>query len=184
MNDSSRRQFLGLTGAAAAAWLGTDPMAFWDAVSAARRASTGGPVQFDVFTAEQAEDLDALAEQILPADDLPGAHDARVVVYIDRALGSFQSQMKDPIIDGVADLNRRGGARYSTLSDARQKELVTEIEETPFFSQIRIAVLVGMVANPAWGGNYDEAGWRMLGFVPRFRWRPPFGDYDAEVMER
>ncbi len=29
--------------------------------------------------------------------------------------------------------------------------------------------------------NFEGAGYKILGFEPRFVWQPPFGDYDAEV---
>ncbi len=59
----SRREFVAASGAAA--WLGKDPDAF--------AAASGESVQYDVLTVQQAQDLDAMAAQIIPTDDLPGA---------------------------------------------------------------------------------------------------------------
>ena len=42
----------------------------------------------------------------------------------------------------------------------------------------RAAVVVGMLADPKYGGNRDKVGWRLLGFEDRFHWTVPFGDYD------
>ena len=74
--------------------------------------------------------------------------------------------------------------RFSELSDPRQIELLQEVEDGAFFQQVRAAVLVGVFAHPDHGGNYDQAGWRLLGFEPRYFWQPPFGEYDAEEMGR
>lgn len=186
--DPSRREFLAASGAAAAVWLGTDPAAFRRALAAARAAVHGQAIRYDVLTDEQAADLDAIGSQIIPTDDaLPGAHEARVVVFIDRALGSFAADQREPLLQGLDDLNRRaaarwpGAGRFAALAGERQHALLREIEDTPFFGQVRFAVVVGMFAHPSWGGNYDGAGWKVLGFEPRFVWQPPFGAYDAEA---
>jgi gluconate 2-dehydrogenase gamma chain len=141
-------------------------------------------VQFQALTPEQAEDLDAVAAQIIPTDDLPGAREARAVVFIDRALATFQSEEKPAMLEGLADLNRRARGRFSGVSETRQRELLQEIEDGEFFAQVRLGVVVGTFAHPSWGGNVDGAGWRILGFEPRYFWRPPFGAYDAEEMGR
>lgn len=188
--DPSRREFLAVSGAAAAVWLGTDPAAFRRALAAARAAVAGQAIRYDVLSDEQAADLDAIASQIIPTDDeLPGAHEARVVVFIDRALGSFAAGQHTPVFEGLDDLNRRAGerwpgaGRFATLTPERRQELLREIAETPFFGRVRFAVIVGMFAHPSWGGNYDGAGWRVLDFEPRFVWSPPFGAYDAEAHQ-
>ena len=172
------------SGALVTAWMGTDPAAFAAALRDARDAARDGQVQFQALTAEQAEDLDAIAAQLIPTDDLPGAREAKAVVFIDRALATFQSEQKSGMLEGLADLNRRAGGRFSAVSENRQRDLLREIEDTPFFEQVRTAVITGTFAHPAWGGNADGAGWQILGFEPRFLWRPPFGAYDAEQMGR
>lgn len=160
-------------------------------MAAAREAEQGEPVRYDVLTANQAADLEAIAAQIIPTDDdLPGAKEARAVVFIDRALATFQAGQKDSLIEGLDDLNGRalerwpGAGRFAELSASRQHELLVEIEQAPFFQQVLFGTLVGTFAHPQWGGNYEGAGWQILGFEPRFVWQPPFGDYDAEEMGR
>ena len=190
MSGSTRREFLASTGALAAAWLGADRKALAAGLAAQRKAAQGGQVPFELLSAEQAADLDAIAERILPADgDLPGAREARVVVFIDRALSGYMADDAETILGGIAALNRglvmRGeSVRFAGLTDQRQIVLLREIEDSDFFQRVRVAVLVGMFAHPSQGGNVDEAGWRLLGFEPRYVWRPPFGEYDAEEMGR
>ena len=92
MTDPNRRDFLASTGAFAAAWIGTDREAFLRALAPVRAAQRGQQVPFDALTAEQAADLDAIAAQILPSDDdLPGAREARVIVFIYLALGDYMA---------------------------------------------------------------------------------------------
>ena len=189
--STTRREFLATTGVMATGWLGTDPKVLLSALEASRAAVRGEQVSYEVLTAEQAADLDGIAAQIIPSDDdLPGAREARVVVFIDRALGSFAADQKELLLQGVDDLNSEASnrwpraGRFAELSEEQQHELLTEIEDDPFFEAVRFAVLTGMFAHPDWGGNQEGAGWKVLGYEPRYVWRPPFGAYDAEEMGR
>lgn len=190
MSGPTRREFLASTGAFAAGWLGTDPEALGRALKFQRAAASGEQVPFEVLTAEQAADFDAIAAQIIPSDEeLPGAREARVIVFIDRALGEYMAGQAEGLFAGLDDLNRQVSTRwdverFSELSDERQIELLQEIEDGAFFQQVREAVIVGMFGHPDHGGNEGGAGWTLLGFEPRYVWRPPFGDYDAEEMGR
>jgi gluconate 2-dehydrogenase gamma chain len=186
-NNSSRRAFLATSSAAVAVWLGTDPHAFRTAVNAARTAARGRHVTFDTLTPEQAEDLESIASLIVPTDDLPGAREAKVIVFIDRSLGSFAVDQREPMLQGLAELNSGIAKRwpetprFSTLPPDRQGQVIEEIEDGPFFGSVWFATMVGMFAPPSWGGNFNGAGYDVLGFEPRFIWQPPFGAYDAEV---
>ncbi len=183
---TTRREFLLLTSGAAAVWLGTDPAALHAALRAADEARRSpAPPRFETLTAEQAADIEAVCARIIPTDDLPGAREARTIVFIDRALGSFARDQLSGMLAGLADLNRRvaerwpGTARFSALDEVRQDVLLHAIARSDFFGQVRFATVAGTFANPSWGGNHEGAGWRILGFEPRFAWQPPFGDYDV-----
>ena len=39
---------------------------------------------------------------------------------------------------------------------------------------------MGFLANPEYGGNYEQAGWKHIGFEDRFFFTPPFGFYDRD----
>ena len=88
---TSRRNFLlesaaGLSGAwVAANYAGI--LAAEDYVLEA--AQSGKPVSFQFFTPEQAVEIEAMAAQIIPTDESPGAREARVINFIDRALSTF-----------------------------------------------------------------------------------------------
>jgi len=192
MDLHNRRAFLRAAVAAGAAWSAADLLAVEDALAWSADQATGqGRGGFTVLAAADADVLDALASRIIPSvDGRPGAHEAGVVFFIDKALATFNSGQKKMYADGVQDLNRRaalkwkGSASFARLTPAQQDELLREIEKTPFFQAARFDTIVGTFALPTWGGNRDYAGWHMLGLEHQPRFQPPFGEYDAEVNRR
>jgi gluconate 2-dehydrogenase gamma chain len=186
-----RRAFLAAsaaTGSAfAAAWLDADPVALARSYEAARRAANGGPPELEFLTPEQAADVDAIAAQIVPSDDLPGAREAHAVAFIDHGLATWAQDRREVFTRGLDELNaeveRRwpGTGRFGNLAAERQTELVRERFDGPFLQEMWFAVLAGTFGHPNWRGNHEGAGWRILGFEPRYAWQPPFGEYDAEA---
>ena len=182
-----RRTFLRAAAAAGAAWAAADVLQVEDALAwAAQQASAPGEGVIRTFTKAQADTIDALASRILPAvDGRPGARDAGVVYFIDRALSTFNAGQKKLYVDGIADLNRRavrkwkGASSFAALTPAQRDELLHDVEQTPFFQAARFDTIVGTFALPTWSGNRDYAGWRMLGFEHQMRFEAPFGYYDA-----
>jgi hypothetical protein len=55
------------------------------------------------------------------------------------------------------------------------------VDTTAFFDQARLLTLCGMFSNPAYGGNRDKLGWKLIGFEDQHIFEPPFGWYDREV---
>ena len=47
-----------------------------------------------------------------------------------------------------------------------------------FFDTTRLLTLLAMFSRPAYGGNRDGVGWKLIGFEDRHFFRPPFGYYD------
>jgi gluconate 2-dehydrogenase gamma chain len=191
LDPLGRRAFLGASCAAlASAWLAADPAKLRASLAHAARDRDGAAGDaFQVFTPEQAGDVDAIAAQIVPTDDLPGAREAGAVYFIDHSLATWAVEQREPFTRGLADLNREvrrrwpEAERFASLSPERQVELLRAVEPTPFFQMVRFLTIAGTFANASWGGNRDKAGWRILGFEDRFMWEPPFGDYDAEAPQ-
>ena len=193
MDLHNRRAFLRAAVAAGAAWTAADLLAVEDALAwaADQTAKPGSGGSFTVLSAADAEAIDALSARIIPAvDGRPGAHEAGVVFFIDKALATFNAGQKKMYADGVQDLNRRaarkwkGSASFATLTPAQQDELLHDIEKSPFFQAARFDTIIGTFALPSWGGNRDYVGWHMLGLDHQPRFQPPFGEYDAEVNRR
>ena len=200
-----RRTFLRAAMVAGAAWAAADLSQVEEALAWAEQSAGGhggagsaaaNTSGFTALTKAQADVVEAMTARILPAvDGRPGAREAGAIRFIDRALSTFNAAQKPLYIQGVADLNVRAAKRsaaavgtpaagevsFATLTPAQQDELLREIEQTPFFQNVRFDTLVGTFALPSWGGNRDFAGWRLLGVEHRPFFQAPFGYYDANA---
>ncbi|MEI7791591.1 MAG: gluconate 2-dehydrogenase subunit 3 family protein [Alphaproteobacteria bacterium] len=174
MSDSRRNFLFKTVGASSAAWL----TANWPAqVAAAEKAQAMG--SFTYFTREQAADVDAMAAQIYPTTDTPGAREAQVIYFIDLALVTFAQDKQDVYAKGFADLaSKTGGKAFAALSSVDQIALLTSIEKTPFFRTVRDHTIMGMFAAPQHGGNFKKIGWTQIGYDDSLNFRAPFGAYD------
>ena len=109
----SRRAFLAAAGAAGAAWLAADPALVHAALEHARQtAAATPPYQFVALTAAEAAGLEAIAMRILPSDETPGAKEAGVIHFMDKALATYAADRKAPVLKGLDDLNRRARSRW------------------------------------------------------------------------
>jgi gluconate 2-dehydrogenase gamma chain len=189
---NNRRAFLRAAAAASVAWAAADLFEIEEALAwAAQHTEAGATPAFTALTRAQADVLEALTSRILPAvDERPGAHEAGVIYFIDRALTTFNVGQKKSYADGIADLNRRaskianGATGFAALTPAQQDAVIRDIEKTPFFGTVRFDTIVGTFALPKWGGNRDYVGWRMLGVTHQPRFQAPFGFYDADANKK
>ena len=142
---------------------------------------------YENMTLEQAAELGAIADQIIPEDETPGATQTGVVYFMDAAFGGFMAGALPGVTQGLDDLQQKAasvdprGKRFSELSFDQQTSLLRVEENTPFFRTIRRMTMFGMFCLPQYGGNRDQAGWELLGFDHRHAWQPPFGYYDSLV---
>ncbi|HJQ22790.1 MAG TPA: gluconate 2-dehydrogenase subunit 3 family protein [Blastocatellia bacterium] len=186
MREISRRGFLAQScKGVSAVWLA----AHWTDIRAAAQhahhtAQTTAPAKFEFFTPEQAREIEAAAAQIIPSDDSVGAREAHVIYFIDRVLATIEADKQPLYKQGLALLGSRarraGGARFSELDAAQQIAVLKKIEKTPFFQLLRGHTIAGFLANPEYGGNYNQAGWRLIGFEDQGTFAPPFGFYDRD----
>lgn len=186
-----RRMFLRAALAAGAAWATTDILQVEDALAWAAQANGADLSALKALTPSQARVLDAMTARILPSvDGRAGAHEAGVVLFIDRSLSTFNARQKPFYVEGVADLNRRAAAKtgaastFDALPATEQDDILRGIEKAPFFQALRFDTIVGTFGLPTWGGNKDYAGWHMIGFEHQPRFQPPFGYYDADSAGR
>jgi gluconate 2-dehydrogenase gamma chain len=190
--EKSRRSFLiesaaGLSGAwVAANYAGI--VAAEDYVLEAAQA--GKPVTFQFFTSDQATEIEAMASQIIPTDETPGAREARVISFIDRALSTFAKNSQTQYTKGLADLEAQtrqlfpAATRFSALTSPQQIQVMTAMEKTPFFNTVRTHTIIGFFASPVHGGNQDKVGWKLIGYDDSLNFRAPFGYYDAQPQPR
>jgi gluconate 2-dehydrogenase gamma chain len=174
----SRRQWLAL------APFNTTVLAALQHAHALMRASK--PAVFSVLNADEAREIEALASQIIPSNDSPGAHEASVIYFIDRALATFDAGKRALYTDGLKQAQATRlelfphSQTISALEPAQQIRLLEAIEKTEFFDLLRTHTILGFFGNASYGGNRDQIGWKLIGFQDRFQFQPPFGYYDAE----
>ena len=178
---ASRREFLRTSGTMlGGSWISVNaPLLLAVAQTACSRRDAGS--EWVNLTPAEAAAAAAIAEQIIPADASgPGAGDAGVIYFIDAALGGFMAGALPLLREGLDSLDARAGRSFAELPFDQQTELLGSIETTPFFQTMLTLTRFGMFAMPAYGGNRDHAGWRLLGFDHRHAWQPPFGHYDEQ----
>jgi gluconate 2-dehydrogenase gamma chain len=148
-------------------------------------AQSGKPVSLQFFTPDQAAEIEAMAAQIIPTDETPGAREARVINFIDRALATFAKNEQGRYTKGLGELHAQtsqmfpGSTKFSALSPEQQIKVLTAMEKTPFFNTVRTHTIIGFFASPVHGGNQDKIGWKLIGYDDSLNFRPPFGYYDA-----
>ena len=189
--DASRRLFLikSLTGVSAA-WLALRMPEIVAAQEHAHNAvQSSAPVKFEFLSPEQAVEIEAVAAQIIPADDTPGAREARVIYFIDRALSTFDKERQPLYVKGLKDLQAKqkkmfkNAAKFSELNSEQQIQVLKAFEKNQFFEIVRTHTIMGFFSDPSYGGNYDKIGWKLIGFKDEFYFKPPFGYYDREFKE-
>lgn len=135
------------------------------------------------MTAEEADLLEAIADQLIPSDDLgPGAVAAGAVVYIDRALGGALSESRDAYRAGLAAFDRycraSRGAPFRELPHVDQVSALIDVEtgaatgaragfagsSAAFFNLVRGHVLQGTFGDPYYGGNRGYVGWDLIDY--------------------
>jgi gluconate 2-dehydrogenase gamma chain len=181
----TRRDLLrgaGALGAAAALPLtGEAADAGHAAVAGVETMQAGGAVRdpLETLTAAEADTLEAMCARLVPSDrNGPGAKEARVIRYIDRALGGALAGSRDAYRAGLSALDRyarasRGGA-FHELNPADQDSVLMDVESgsvTPgifaassasFFTMVRSHTMQGMFGDPFYGGNAGFLGWDLI----------------------
>ena len=121
--------------------------------------------------------LEAIAERILPTTETPGAREAGAVHYIDIALSGAYKGDVPRYRSGLAALQEHCrtafGGPFEGLGANAQDALLVELEAgrvagvedgAAFFALIRRHVMEGFFCEPAYGGNHDMVGWKLVGF--------------------
>ncbi|HEU0115040.1 MAG TPA: gluconate 2-dehydrogenase subunit 3 family protein, partial [Thermomicrobiales bacterium] len=127
----------------------------------------------------QARTAAALFERMFPAGDaLPGAVEIGAVIYLDRALAGAYAASREVYRQALAALDRAADDRWSGDfaggKPVEQDALIADLErgaiagwaadaQRAFFELARAHLQEGLFADPAYGGNRDKAGWRVLG---------------------
>ena len=129
---------------------------------------------FDEFNA-----LDAMVARIVPGDEGdPVAREAGVTAYIDRALAGPYKDWGLQYHEGLRLVNAYAleayGKKLHALAEDEQDAVVGALEAgkvpgfedggTAFFAMVWAHTIEGLLCDPAYGGNRDAVGWKLIGF--------------------
>lgn len=205
-NTYTRRELLSRSLAGASvAWVSAHWPAMLSAAAHARSAAQSPtPPKFEFFTPEQAVEVDAVCARIIPTTDTPGAREAGVVFFIDRAFVTFAKDQQKSFHDGLPDLQARvremfpGTEKFSAATPEQQDQVLHSLDEhsagngsrafrsasaaESFFETIRFGAISGFLIDPDSDrrGNRDAIGWKVIGRDPAHMFQPPFGYYDKD----
>lgn len=180
---NTRRGFI--AAGVSAAWIASQ----WKAIAAAAEhahgamaAGAAASTLREVLTEAQAREVDAFAACIVPSvDGRPGAREAGVVIFMDRALATFFAQQRGEFLAALGEFSAGvPGGSFAALDADAQVAHLRSVDTTPFFGQMRILTIAGLLANPSYGGNRDRLGWQLVGFADDHVYAPPFGYYDRD----
>jgi hypothetical protein len=186
--DKSRRSFLLSSGGVfTSAWVALHWPGIAAAVEhAAHAAAASPPAVFGFFSAAEAADVDAITAQILPSNATPGAREAHAVYFIDHAFATFFAERAPAFRSGLAEFQlafrkaHPAAAAFAAASGAEQIVFLKSVERTAFFASARMLTILGTLSSSKYGGNYEGAGWKMMGFQDQHIFEPPFGYYDRD----
>jgi gluconate 2-dehydrogenase gamma chain len=137
----------------------------------------------ETLTAQEADLLDLIATRLIPSDALgPGAREAKVVRYIDRALGGALAGSRDAYRSGLAAFDRycrmSRGKAFGELTPIDQDSVLIDVEtgaatgsgagftgsSAQFFTLVLNHTRQGMFGDPYYGGNANFVGWDLIGY--------------------
>jgi gluconate 2-dehydrogenase gamma chain len=204
IENLSRRNFLSRGSAAlSATWVSAHWPALLSAAEHAHQAAKSStPQKFQFFSPEEGADVDAITARIIPSDETPGAREAGVVYFIDRALTTFALEDQTTYRDGLPALQARTQelfptvAKFSAATPDQQDQILRSFESQAnpgrnprrraaagsFFETVRAHTVIGFLIDPesATGGNRNGIGWKLIGRDPQHVFQPPFGYYDKD----
>ncbi|MGD2135285.1 MAG: gluconate 2-dehydrogenase subunit 3 family protein [Gemmatimonadales bacterium] len=140
----------------------------------------GSVGRWRVLSDPEARVVEAIAEQIIPADEDPGAREANVVNYIDTQLASVFAEHREAYRRGIAGVQQTSNvmfhADFASLEWKQQTDVLRVLErgEAPgdiwetvsarsFFELIRDHTMQGFYGSPRHGGNRRFVSFRMIG---------------------
>jgi gluconate 2-dehydrogenase gamma chain len=206
INELDRRQFLSRGfSALGATWAAAHWQSILAAAAHARKAAASpGAQEFEFFTPEEAKEVEAIASCIIPSDGTPGAREAGVVFFIDRALVTFSADDQQTYREGLPEVEKRlkelfpGATTFSAATADEQQAVLESLDATgpkdaprrrpfrpgsgaqPLFELVRAHTIQGFLIDPESDrkGNRGGVGWTTLGRDLQHSFQPPFGYYD------
>jgi gluconate 2-dehydrogenase gamma chain len=135
--------------------------------------------QLRALAPTEATTIGAFVERLIPSDATgPGAREANVLRYIDRALAGELSMFRGAYTAAIVALDAysesKHGAPFAALSPDKQDAVLTDMDRSratgfvpnakAVFEMIRTHAVQGMFGDPAHGGNTGFVGWKLVRF--------------------
>ncbi len=141
--------------------------------------------------------VEAISGRIIPSDDEPGAIEAGVVNFVDKALAHEDAALKPVYEAGLVGVDAVATKRFAkpfvALGAADQDAVLAALESgtadgwpkgavaaADFFAAVRAHTVFGFLCDPAYGGNRDYVGWKVVGYPGRQHHR---GGYTPDQMQ-
>jgi len=165
--------------------------------------------KWEFFSPAEAKEIEALASCIIPSDGTPGAREAGVVYFIDRALVTFAIDDQKKYREGLPEIQERlhelfpGSTSFSAATPEQQEAVLASIDEAgaknvphrprgnfnrpnsaaqPLFEVLRVHTIAGFLIDPEADrkGNRGGVGWALIGREPGHSFQPPFSAIDRD----
>lgn len=137
--------------------------------------------QMKALSPGDAGTIAAVCERLIPTDASgPGAKEANVVRYIDRALAGDLRAFRPAYVAAVTAINSysqsKFGADFTALAADKQDAILTDMDLSrattggfvpnakAVFEMIRTHAMQGMFGDPEHGGNVGFVGWKLVRF--------------------
>ena len=170
----SRRQFMKRT-----ALLGSLALNYPAAALAELRLAKGKQATADWLNNPEWQTLAAVQEVLFPAgENIPGAADIGATVYLHTAIENpdADGEDKDFIFKGIGWLDgltqEHHKKTFVQLSVEKQEEIIQLIVKSRagrnWVSMLLTYTLEALLADPVYGGNQNQAGWKWLQHQPGY----------------
>jgi gluconate 2-dehydrogenase gamma chain len=170
----SRRKFIRRT-----ALLGSLALSYPAAALAELRLAKGEQVTANWLHNPAWQTLAAVQEVLFPAgENIPGAADIGATVYLHTAIENpnADGEDKDFIFKGIGWLDdltqERHKKTFVQLSAVQQDEVIQQIVKSRagrnWVSMLLTYTLEALLADPVYGGNKNQAGWKWLQHQPGY----------------
>jgi gluconate 2-dehydrogenase gamma chain len=143
------------------------------------QACAGKDSSWRFFSENEAQTIIAFAEQIIPADQDPGATDANVINFIDKQLVGYYIRFQDNYRKGIYAIERSSKKMFQkTFYELGWNEQVTfmeqmelgklpeefwkEIDQRSFFNMLLDHSMQGFYGSPRHGGNKNYMSYKMI----------------------
>ncbi|MBN1413579.1 MAG: gluconate 2-dehydrogenase subunit 3 family protein [Bacteroidales bacterium] len=131
------------------------------------------------FTDEEALQMGAIVECLIPTDDFPGAKEADVINFMDKQLVGYYRRHQNTYRVGLTRFNescmQRYGKNFNELDEEKKNIFLKLLEENKldgeswkefssaeFFNLVLDHTMQGFYGSPRHGGNKDYISYRML----------------------